>query len=540
MSQHRNLCILVLIILALVTACTAVPTAQATLPAEPLATVVPTTVQPTQAPPPPDATTESTSAPVPLPPTATSEPVVVLDGKDISVNGISFFLPSEVAADSSGTLYDAPAVTADSPFWEKMPDHYLFLFQDYRQNKSMHQPRIYIWPIADYIAENPSFQPTVTLLKNLLADRYLVDLPAVELPFPPIFNAGKVVSLRPEFLDFQNGSGVRYLTFFAQATTPITNYGLFYTYQGITADEKYYVSAILPIGQTELPADDSGFQIDDAFYNHYQTYLSQVQMQVAEAPDHSFLPRLSSLDTMLRSLLVNPAISPQTVFSQYADFYKGSILLNSKLGLAWEANNSEATNGDGSEMPMSIHPYMGGLNLTGYPLQEQFHKPRIITFDLADYLAMDPRPQATVDNLKAILGAEGQPLAIVGKAPFFPMFPANQMFYAQAKILHFQNGSGLRYLSMYSQAFLPVDSYNLFYTFQGISADGKTFIIAILPIKATSLPDQADMPADMDAFIANIETYLAEVTSGLNALTPEQFTPNLSDIDELMQSIRLW
>jgi len=546
LSKRNYPLFIVLSILVLVTACTAVLPTQSTQPVEPVPTSLPTLApnptiaEPTQALPPASASPEPTTAPVPLPPTATPEPEVVLDGKAVEANGISFFLPSTVAADSMGTAYKAKPVTADTPFWEKMPDHFLFLFKDYQQSNSMHQPRVYIWPIAEYIDENPAFESTVNLLKSLIAQKATVDLTAAELPFPPIFNAGKVVSMVPEFLDFQNGSGLRYLTFFSQAAMPITNQGLFYTFQGITADEKYYISAILPISQSELPADDSNFQIDEAFYNHYQTYLAQVQGQIAEAPNESFTPDLVSLDAMMRSLEVTPAINAQTVYSQYADFYKGSILLNSTLGLDWEENNSEATAGDGSEMPMSIHPYLGGLNLTGYPLQDQFHKPQIITFDVNEYLAMDPRVQDTLDSLKAILAAEGQPIPTDGKLPFFPMFPANQMFHGQTKILQFQNGSGLRYLSMYSQAFLPVDNYSLFYTFQGLSKDGKTYIIAILPIKASTLPEQGAMPADPEAFIANFDTYIGEVSSGLNALAPEQFTQNLDEIDQLMESIRLW
>ena len=548
MSKRNYPLFIVLSILALVTACTtALPAHEPTLvePAKTslptLAPVNPTVLEPSQSQPQPSALPESmATVAAEEPPTVTPQAPDVPEGKDVSANGISFFLPSTVAADSMGTAYKAKPVTADTPFWEKMPDHFLFLFKDYQHPNSMHQPRVYIWPIVEYIDENPAFESTVNLLKSLLAQEATVDLAAAELPFPPIFNAGKVVSLVPEFLDFQNGSGLRYLTFFSQATMPITNQGLFYTFQGITADEKYYVSAILPISQSELPADDSNFQIDTAFYDHYQTYLAQSQGQIAAAPNESFTPDLLSLDAMMRSLEVNPTISAQTVYSQYADFYKGSILLNSNLGLDWAENNVEATAGDGSEMPMSIHPYLGGIKLTGYPLQDQFHKPQIITFDVNEYLAMDPRVQDTLDSLKAILATEGHPIPTDGKVPFFPMFPANQVFHAQAKILHHQNGSGLRYLSMYSQAYLSVDNYSLFYTYQGLSSDGKTYVIAILPIKASTLKDKEGIPADTQAFIDNYAKYLTDVSAGLNALTPEQFTPNLDEIDHLMESIRLW
>ena len=41
-----------------------------------------------------------------------------------------------------------------------------------------------------------------------------------------------------QYLDFKNGTGVRYLTQFDQGILPINNYELVYTYQGLTSDGK--------------------------------------------------------------------------------------------------------------------------------------------------------------------------------------------------------------------------------------------------------------------------------------------------------------
>jgi hypothetical protein len=538
MSKRKGLLSIVLSILMLVTACTTA------LPTQPPKPVEQTIAASTQSLPQPSATLpavqESTATVTEAPLTATPEPVAILDGKEIMANGIRFFMPKTVAADSFGTVNKGKPVTADSPFWEKMPDQFLFLFKDYQHSNSMHQPRLLIWPVAEYIAVNPGFEATFNLLKSLIATKSSADLATADLPFPPLFNAGNVVSLVPEFLQFQNGSGLRYLTFFSQAVTPITNKGLFYTYQGITADEKYYISAILPVGQAQLEADDSKTPADAALYDNYPSYLTQIKDQMIAAPNDSYMPDLKSLDAMMQSLGVSPEITAQTVYSQDADFYKATIQLNSTLGLDWVENNAEASTGDGSMMPMSIHPYLGGINLTGYPLQNQFHNPRLITFDLKDYLAVDPSVKDTVDALKALLAAEGQAIPTDGKLPFFPMFPANQVFHSQAKILHHLNGSGLRYLTMFSQAYLPVDNYNLFYTYQGLSSDGSTYVIAILPIKASILPEQQDLPADAQAFMDAYDTYLGKTSSELNALAPDQFTPNLDEIDRMIETLRLW
>jgi hypothetical protein len=78
---------------------------------------------------------------------------------------------------------------------------------------------------------------------------------------------------------------------------------MFYTYQGITDDGKYYVSAILPISHPNLPDADS-VTIDDAFYDNFMNYVVGMEDQLSTEHPDSFFPTLSLLDAMMESLLV--------------------------------------------------------------------------------------------------------------------------------------------------------------------------------------------------------------------------------------------
>ena len=125
-----------------------------------------------------------------------------------------------------------------------------------------------------------------------------------EMPFLPMWPAAQVFASNLEFVDFQNGSGVRFLTMYGQDMTPINNQSLFYTFQGLTDDGRYYVSAILPITHPELPGDS---MVDDwqSFEQSYQTYMTETLEWLVAQPTTSFNPSLTDLDSMITTILVD-------------------------------------------------------------------------------------------------------------------------------------------------------------------------------------------------------------------------------------------
>jgi hypothetical protein len=93
--------------------------------------------------------------------------------------------------------------------------------------------------------------------------------------------------------------------------------------------------------------------------------------------------------------------------------------------------------------------------------------------------------QARLSALQAILSSQtwGE-----GVLPFLPIIPQMQSFAVHAAILRFNDGSGIRYISEYSESLDPVSNRTLFYTFQGLTADGATWVAVTLPITNPVLP----------------------------------------------------
>lgn len=112
--------------------------------------------------------------------------------------------------------------------------------------------------------------------------------------------------LQVEYLTFEGGSGVRFVSQYGQAAWPINNSDLFYAYQGLTDDGMYLISAILPVSHPSLPADGDTFIGDeyDAFINAYEAYLLNVESQLAIESPLSFSPQLTDLDAMMESMQI--------------------------------------------------------------------------------------------------------------------------------------------------------------------------------------------------------------------------------------------
>ena len=190
-------------------------------------------------------------------------------------------------------------------------------------------------------------------------------------------------------------------------------------------------------------------------------------------------------------------------------------------------------------MPGMNFPTHFEFTLNGYPVSDHFYNPKIMVFSVDEYRIINSVADTRIDDLSQLLVT--QSTTDFGVAlPFLPFWPAAQLFNANITFLDFQSGSGLRYLLMFGHEIYPVDNQNLFYTFQGLTDDGRYYVSAILPITHPGLPDSGfDIVDDWLAFGENWETYLAETTSWLEMQPEDSFIPSLSDLDAMIASIQI-
>lgn len=123
------------------------------------------------------------------------------------------------------------------------------------------------------------------------------------LPFLPPFNAAQVFHILEKRLDSDNNSGIRFLTLYSQGIVGVDNYNIFYTYQGISADQQYYIAAILPINSTLLSYEELTLDEMDTISQDFTNYIITMTELIRTDNGESLIPTLAALDFMMMSLL---------------------------------------------------------------------------------------------------------------------------------------------------------------------------------------------------------------------------------------------
>lgn len=315
MFQVRRYLLIVVVLLLSLSACGSETPPPATTPtaASQPATTEPTTAEsePTELPEPVVvAEEEPTEEP---PATSTASPTATAVSMDIGqeYDGIYF------DAGGLGTVRveEVAQQTADvnAPYWGVYPAHQQFFLDDYLLDNTFHEPRLTVYPTQDYVNLNPIARDRITELQTLLEEQP-TDFSERDIPLLPIFNAAQVFRSQIEYVEFANGRGLRFLTHYSQDIGIVTSSDLFYTFQGLTNDGNYYVSAILPVTTASLPATAEPITDYDAFIATYDTYLQETIAELDQLSAGEFIPTLTALDNLVQSIEITrplPVVSNQ-------------------------------------------------------------------------------------------------------------------------------------------------------------------------------------------------------------------------------------
>ena len=271
-----------------------------------LACNIPSTVTPTAVSQPP-VTQPPVQVPTDTTAPATSVPVTAAPQANVVCNNVSLHLdPSLASGFQCATL---PEVSGQGyPSFAVNPPTTEITFQGYVLSGRFFEPHIDVYPVQRYaeIAPDANIPGLVATLQGLIAG----GAPgSAALPVPPIFNAMQEIHVQYAVVPFATGSGIRFVTQFAQFADPINNHEMFYAYQGLTADGKYWISAILPTSLASLPADGStppDGQSPEQFSSNFDSYLAAMSTQLNAQTPGDFSPSLPALDVLVSSLNVTP------------------------------------------------------------------------------------------------------------------------------------------------------------------------------------------------------------------------------------------
>jgi hypothetical protein len=234
-------------------------------------------------------------------------------------SGIPFFaspirliIPSDLATSASTDMIDV-VTNQTGASWDVAPAHWQITLHGYSLDSSFQVPQIFVYPAPDYAAVNQKTAENIKRLQGILANPN-TQYPNDVLPTIPFINAGQVFAAQEKVLQFNGGSGLRIVTQYASDVSPINNGGLFYHFEGLTSDGKYYILAILPINLSFLPADNNpdsplpsggiAFPQNNASGSDFENYFKQVTNQINSTAPNQFNPSLNTMDALIQSISI--------------------------------------------------------------------------------------------------------------------------------------------------------------------------------------------------------------------------------------------
>jgi hypothetical protein len=233
---------------------------------------------------------------------------------DVTYDNISFTIPLGLATDAlTGTV---PALTDEQQWgpWNIAPQHIKILLDNYSQN-SYQQAAIFIYPAQDFASTSDQVKENIQRVNSIL--NKTTPLAAENMPSIPFYNAGQAIAAQMQVVSFKSGGGVRLVTQYANGIGPINNSALFYHFQGLTNDGKYYIIAILPTSADFLPPDDTKYTVDSptvtdfpGYYksnptgDDFKAYFQAVTDKLNATRPDQFKPSLSTLDALIQSISV--------------------------------------------------------------------------------------------------------------------------------------------------------------------------------------------------------------------------------------------
>lgn len=164
-------------------------------------------------------------------------------------------------------------------------------FTDYEALQSRIQPQVTFYLTEDL--GRTSFElldvsmSLSNVVNNISADFGSAEDLIEEVPFLPYQASQRTGICLPLSLDFEKGTGVRFVTTFDETVSAISgNSNLYYSFQGISSDGKYYISAVFPLRSSVLNGRSA----------------SEIDWNSVSAAD--LQPSLDELDYYIRSIVI--------------------------------------------------------------------------------------------------------------------------------------------------------------------------------------------------------------------------------------------
>jgi hypothetical protein len=231
-------------------------------------------------------------------------------------------------------------------------------------------------------------------------------------------------------------------------------------------------------------------------------------------------------------------------------YYNVSFIIPANLASSASTQTIPAAN-DQNGGPWAVAPQHLEFKLNDYNLPPGYFSEILIdVYPAQEYANTYDGANISLQRLRALL-SNPSTLPTNENLPQVPYFNAASMIAAQVKLIQFKTGTGVRMITQYGQAVGPIANNGTFYHYEGLTNDGKYYVVAVLPIEVKFLAGSnsdpsAPVPADGIPFPGYNYTdpsyynnYFKAVTDKMNATPDDSFAPSLVTLDSLIQSLQV-
>lgn len=246
--------------------------------------------------------------------TITPTPVPTPGDTRYDLDGISFVVPACMAL--RPVVETIPAAILDPNGGPMMyyPAHRQVTYGSYPLHGKFFEPLLRVFPVAEFEPMSDMSADRIARMREVLKDQTIE--PKNTIPLLPGYNAAQVFHAQVKFIDFRSGKGVRWLTELAQYSAPVNNRDLFYSYQGMTSDGKYWISVMLPVNTAYLQETWDSIEVpvgglmqpsatDFNREDKLKTYYALMLLMLNNTPDDAYTPALNCLDGLVSSISIS-------------------------------------------------------------------------------------------------------------------------------------------------------------------------------------------------------------------------------------------
>jgi len=164
--------------------------------------------------------------------------------------------------------------------------------------------------LAAYIYHDAEYQSLQTILREhpeLSSFESLEDYR--RLPELPISTSVQVMRAYSQYRENCVYKGISYLTYHSADVSPFLPNGFTYSFQAISVDGQYYISASFRLTTSLFPSKLPADFDYDTFVDNYDTYMAESIATLATASPDDFSPSLTTLDSFIDSINFGGAIT---------------------------------------------------------------------------------------------------------------------------------------------------------------------------------------------------------------------------------------